>query len=69
MWLIGVLGFFGFVIYAVMSLVSAIRKTGKWKKYLLISGVSLLVMFIVAAIDGTSDVEAATMNVLFLYHK
>ncbi|MDX8344160.1 hypothetical protein [Rossellomorea sp. YZS02] len=69
MWLIGVLGFFGFVIYAIMSLVSAIRKTGKWKKYLLFSGASLLVMFIVAAIDGTNDVQAATKNVMFLYLK
>jgi Bacterial Ig domain len=63
MWFFGLLSFFGFVILAIMSLVSAIRKTGKWKKYLLLSGASFLIMCVVAAIDGTNDVPAATSDV------
>ena len=56
----GIVGLIGFLVFIVLAIVSALRKTGKAKKQLIIAGILFVVFFVGATASGTSSSEEST---------
>lgn len=62
--LLGVLGFFGFIIFLIMWFVSLVRKSGKAKRNIIISAICFVVFIVIAGTSGSpSEKEADNDNV------
>ncbi|WP_173915230.1 hypothetical protein [Halobacillus sp. Marseille-Q1614] len=57
--LLSIVGFVGFILYGILGIVSIFKKNGLFKKRLIISGVSFIVMIAGSSMLEPSDIEPA----------